>query len=372
VENDWSTKIELIVTSFESGNLPDIILGDTQTIADFADMGVLQAMSDLDPELVAEWEAKFVPETFALGWYKDKFYGWSTYVDIATFLAYNTDMVRKSGVVDDEGDAKAPLTWDELLDNCKTIQDAGYEAISLSVTNIATDMNMLEGIAYANGGRWLDEDGNVTINGPGFVDALQLYADLAPYAIAGSVGSTYSENAIQFFNGQTALYPGLSWVGVYPGILEIPANFSWNLTTFPLNPNPTGNFEPASGIMTGTFTAMITTSCENTEAALEYIDFWSQDEQLMAWNGSVQFGRIPTGIAVWESSDMQRFWPDLVVRYNEGTMFEGILPMPAFPGLNEAYESMSTAVQEVLLGVSDPQTALDGLAAKVEEIIASQ
>ena len=46
--------------------------------------------------------------------------------------------------------------------------------------------------------------------------------------------------------------------------------------------------------------------------------------------------------------------------------------MPAFPGLNESYEALGTALQEVILGVSDPQTALDKVAANLEEIRASQ
>jgi|GEM_PF-795871 len=369
VENDWSARSELVVTSFETGNLPDVIIVDTQSIPDFAAMGAIQSFSDLAPEMVSEWEDKFVPETFDLGWYQDKFYGFSTYVDIATFLGYSTEIVRKAGLVNDEGDAVGPETWDELIEYCEVLQAEGFGAIALSLTGIATDMNMIEGIAYANGGRWLDEDGNVAVSGPGFVDAVQLYADLAPYALPGAVESNYRDNAVQFFNGQAGLYPALSWVGVFNTELQIPPDFAYNLTTFPVNPNPSGNFEPASGIMTGTFCPMITTNAKNVEAALAYVDYWTQDEQVIGWNGSVQFGRVPTALVCWSSADIERFWPDLKERYDEGTLFKGVLPMPAFPGLNESYEYFGTALQEVVLGVSDAQTAMDKFADEVKEIL---
>lgn len=372
VENDWSARTEKVVTSFEAGTLPDIIIVDTQSIPDFAAMGAIQSYSDIAPDMVEAWKAKFVPETFDLGWYEDKFYGFSTYIDIATFLGYNTEMVRKAGLIDAEGDAKGPETWDEIVDYCETLEAAGYPAIALSLTGIATDMNMIEGIAYANGGRWLDENGNVAVNGPGFVGALELYEELAPYTLPGSVESNYRDNAVQFFNSQTALYPGLSWVGVFNTELQIPPDFSYGLTTFPTNPNPTGNFEPASGIMTGTTCFMVTADAQDVDTALAYIDWWTEDEQLLAWNGSVQFGRVPTGLAAWSSADIERFWPDLKAKYDAGVLFKGVLPMPAFPGLNESYEALGTALQEVILGVSDPQTALDKVAENLEEIIASQ
>ena len=36
VENDWSARTEKVITSFEAGNLPDVIIVDTQSIPDFA------------------------------------------------------------------------------------------------------------------------------------------------------------------------------------------------------------------------------------------------------------------------------------------------------------------------------------------------
>ena len=49
----------------------------------------------------------------------------------------------------------------------------------IAATKGTNDVNLWEGIAYANGCRWLNEKGDkVVINDRGCVDALQLYKDL--------------------------------------------------------------------------------------------------------------------------------------------------------------------------------------------------
>jgi len=142
------------------------------------------------------------------------------------------------------------------------------------------------------------------------------------------------------------------------------------MTIFPLNPNPSGEYEPASGIMTGTFCLMITSNCKNIEAALKYVDYWAQDEQLIGWDGSVQYGRIPTGLVCWSSENIKKFYPALKEDYDNGILFRSVMPTPSFPGLTEIQNLLSVAIQEVMLGVSEPQAALDKVAVEMETILA--
>ena len=366
IEYDWGSRVEKVVTSLEGGRLPDIILVDTQSIPDFASMGAIQAISDLDASYVKKWEERIVPEVMELGYYDNKFYGFSTYIDMATFLGYNISMVTKSGIVDTEGDPIAPATWSELVDYCKKIDARGFAPIAISGTNNVCDVNMFEGIAYANGGRWLDENGNVAVNGPGFVDTMKLYQELGNYALAGSIESNYRDNAVQFFNKQAALYPALSWIGVFNTELQMPSDFAYRMTAFPRPDAPSGKFSPTSALISGTFCPLITTNCKNTDAALKFIDYWTEDENLLAWNGSVQFGRVPSGIVCWETDGIDAYWPDLKALYNDGTLFENVEPMPAFAGLTMGQSYLAEALQEVLLGLKEPQEAMDGVAEKLQ------
>ncbi len=367
VEFDWGSRIEKVVSSHEGGRLPDIIVVDTQSIPDFANMGVIQSITDLDSSYVEKWKTRIVPEIYDLGYYDDKFYGFSTYIDMATFLGYNTDMVRKAGLVDAEGDARAPETWSEIVSYCKTIKNKGMNAIALSATSNVCDINMLEGIAYANGGRWLDDNGNVAVNGPGFVDALELYRNLYKFSLPGSLESNYRDNAVQFFNKQAALYPALSWIGVFNTELQMPSDFAYRMAAFPVPDKKSGKYSAVNAIISGTFCPLITTNCKNTEAALKFVDYWTEDKNLLAWNGSVQFGRVPSGIVCWEGADINKYWPDLKKAYDEGSLFSNVQPMPAFPGLTMGQSYLAEALQEVLLGLSEPQEALDKVAEKLQK-----
>ena len=365
VEFDWGSRIEKVVTSHEGGRLPDIIVVDTQSIPDFANMGIIQSITDLDPSYVEKWKEKIVPEIYDMGYYNDKFYGFSTYIDMATFLGYNTDMVRKAGLVHAEGEPCAPGTWSEIVSYCETLKSKGLNAIALSATSNVCDINMLEGIAYANGGRWLDDNGKVAVNGPGFVDAVELYKVLYKYALPGSIESNYRDNAVQFFNKQAALYPALSWIGVFNTELQMPSDFAYRMDAFPKPDSKSGKFSAVNAIISGTFCPLITTNCKNKEVALKFVDYWTEDQNLLAWNGSVQFGRVPSGIVCWEGGDINKYWPDLKKAYDDGTLFSSVQPMPAFPGLTMGQSYLSEALQEVLLDLATPQEALDKVAEKL-------
>jgi ABC-type glycerol-3-phosphate transport system substrate-binding protein len=137
------------------------------------------------------------------------------------------------------------------------------------------------------------------------------------------------------------------------------------MATFPTPDKVTGKYAPVSSLMTGTFCPLITTNCENTDAALAFIDYWTEDQNLLAWNGSVQFGRVPSGIVCWETDGIDQYWPDLKKAYLAGDLFKNVQPMPAFAGLTSGQSYLAEALQKVLLDVATPQEALDEVAKKL-------
>ncbi|MBV9175234.1 MAG: extracellular solute-binding protein, partial [Chloroflexi bacterium] len=171
--NDWSTKREKILAAFQAKSLPDVLLMDGQSIPDLAKLGVIQAYEDLDKSLMAKWQPSFIPEIWNSTVNDGKFYGPSPYVDMGTFLAYNKQMFQDAGI------SRAPETWDDVRDAAKKLTTSDRAGIALGWTTQTNDANTVEGIAYANGGRWLDDTGKkVMINDAGFVDTLQMFVDI--------------------------------------------------------------------------------------------------------------------------------------------------------------------------------------------------
>lgn len=125
------------------------------------------------PEVMQVWKDRIVPQVLDPGMNEGKFNGLPTYVDRATFPALDMDAMVEAGF------DLPPRSWNALRDYARAMTTADRPGIAIPTTSAPVDVNILEGIAYANGGRIFDEEtGIVTPSQTGVVDALQLYADL--------------------------------------------------------------------------------------------------------------------------------------------------------------------------------------------------
>jgi ABC-type glycerol-3-phosphate transport system substrate-binding protein len=353
-----------IIGGFQTKNLADVIIAFGQDIPDFAGLNIIQPLDDIDSKVVESWKDRIVPEIWNTCVYNGKLYAFPNYVDMGTFLAYNLEAFEEVGLKD------PPKSWSQLKSYAAKLTKPDRPGIALQATLAPVDTNIFEGVAYANGGRFLDEEkGKIMINGPGFVDALKLYDDLIKggYTNKGLTESRFWEGAHLFGEQKVAMWVGLSWL-ISPWFPADPKEFRWEGTLFPQNDKPTGRYPVAATIMDPTAAFMITTLSKNPKAALKYVDFWAQPEQLLFYDGSKEVARVPAYKACYDSADLKRVWPEWVRLYKAGELFKGSLPMPRFIGLSEAESNLAKAIQAVALGQKDPQTALDEAAKKSQEL----
>ena len=80
----------------------------------------------------------------------------------------------------------------------------GVYGVGIPGTNGTLDLQIFMGIAYRNGGRWV-EDGQVVLNGPGVVYALSFYKDLLPYAAPGLTATTGFSPLMPYFSKSSAV-----------------------------------------------------------------------------------------------------------------------------------------------------------------------
>ncbi|MBV7396860.1 ABC transporter substrate-binding protein [Mameliella sediminis] len=344
-----------ILAGFQTNRLADVIIAFGQDIPEFAGFGMIQPLDEIAPDRVQGWKDRIVPEVFESGMHDGKLYALPTYVDMASFLAINLDALEEAGF------DRPPETWDELREYAKAMTKPDRPGIAFPATTAPVDINIFEGLAYANGGRIFDEDtGKVTLNDPGVVDALQFYVDLikdGSTPAATSLTETFFRDTAQLFGqGRSAMWIGLSWLNTPWGVNE---NIRWTGVPMPKPEAPTGSYEPVNAIMDGTAMLMVSSRSKNPEAALEYVDFWSQDEQLETWGGQPEIARIPAGKAAWDNAELKEAWPNWVKAYDAGTLFEGGAPMPRFIGVSAIESALGTAIQQAVLGQKTPQEALD-------------
>lgn len=351
-----------LLAGFQTNRLADVVIAFGQDIPEFAGFGMIQPLDDIAGDRMAGWSDRIVPEVLSSGMHDGKLYGLPTYVDMASFLAINTDAMAEAGF------DRPPQTWSEVREYARAMTKPDRPGIAFPATTAPVDINIFEGIAYANGGRIFDEaSGQVTLNGPGMVDALQLYVDLiadGSTPAPTSLTETFFRDTAQLFaQGRSAMWIGLSWLNTPWGT---PEGLNWTGTPFPSPDTPSGDFAPVSAIMDPTAILMVSSRSQNPEAAMEYIDFWSQNEQLKIWGGNPEIARIPAGKAAWSEPGLAEAWPNWVESYNGGTLFEGAEPMPRFIGVSAVENALATALQEAVLGQKTAQQAMDDATAAAQ------
>ena len=359
---DWATKREKVISSFKARQLPDILVMDGPSIPDFVRLGVIQALDDVDSNMVGSWKNRFVPEIWNTTIYKGKFYAIPTYVDVTTFLTYNKAFVKTP-----------PTTWQELKNVAKNLKGKSNKIpVVIAATKGTNDVNLWEGIAYANGCRWLNEKGDkVVINDRGCVDALQLYKDVVTGGLTEDNPQEidYYKAIVLLLEESAIMSQSMSWLKAIDSEVKGSKNPDYGLTVFPKNANPTGSYPSANVIMAPTSAGMLTSQSKNVKAAMKFLNYFASQEFQAGWDGDPIPGRVPATRANWASPDVVKVYPDLVKLYNKGTLFKGALPMPAFPGLVQMESYMGEALQSVVMGQQNVQSALDRVAKKSQKVL---
>lgn len=356
---DWGTKREKVVAAYMAKKIADVLLPDGQSIPDFVGLNIITALDDIDKSMVGKWKPNFIPEIWNTTLWKGKFYAMSVYVDAAPFLGYNKKMLEDAGLTKN-GQAAPPASWTDLKADAIKLTKPNTTGFVFQASLNTNDVNIFEGVAYANGGRWVNDDGSkIVINDPGVVDALQLYADMvkANAAPKNVVQTDFAAAGTMFMNGQGAMWNCMSWIGAFAQ--GNPPKFPWGSMVFPAAEKPSGSFSPASLIMTTTLGFMVTTLSTVKQQAMQYTDFWTQPEVQKAWDGSVVWGRVPALKANWETDTFKKQNPDWYAQNKAGTFFKGALPMPMFSGLTEVEKMLSENIQKVMLGQMTPKQGLD-------------
>ena len=351
-----------LLAGFQTQRMADVVIAFGQDIPEFAGFGMIQPLDDIAGDRMAGWKDRIVPEVFSSGMHDGKLYGLPTYVDMASFLAINTDAMHEAGF------DRPPETWTELREYARAMTKPNRPGIAFPATTVPVDINIFEGIAYANGGRIYDEgSGKVTLNDAGVVDALQLYADLiadgSTPAGTSMTETKFVETAQLFAQGRVAMWCGLSWLNTPWGT---PDDLNWQGTAFPRPDVVSGSFPPVNAITDPTAILMVSARSKNPAAAVDYLDFWSQNEQLSIWGGTPEMARVPAGKEAWKQPELAKIWPNWVNSYEANTLFKGAEPMPRFIGVSVVEKSLGTAIQEVVLGLKTAQQALDDATAAAQ------
>lgn len=294
VEVNWAGREvrDILRASIDSGIQIDVVEGDMNNLA--ANLGE-EYLMDLTPYMAGtDFEASITGgmANFAKSYTSDgaSWYYIPSQPFVGT-LFYNKAIFAEAGI------DTMPKTWDEFLDCCQKIKDAGYDPITV---DDAYQQSMYgHYLAMVKGVDWVSElitdKSGALWSDPA---VLQMAEDFAELREKGYFASTVGSNVFpaaqngEFALGTAAIYYNGSWVPneVAPITGD---DFQWGAMFFPA---PENSIYPYSTYTTGCQFYGVTKTCEHPEAAVALLAEFNSVETQQALADEAQCIPVISGI----------------------------------------------------------------------------
>lgn len=356
---DYGKLNEKVTTGIASGLLPDIIQIGIGWIPPLASKGVLAPLDDygFSPDELAELYPEVALEP---GQYDGATYA-IPFITQGSQLVYRKDYFQEAGLDPD----KPPATWGELREAAikttvrasdGTLERAGFSGLVEGVRgNFSTFL-------WANGGQVFSEDNTeATFNSPEGVEALEFMDELVNTDKVVDVGfeSGAPQNPIVTGKSAIALYQNYIDCGnaevITPEVCE-------QLAYAPLPGKKKGD----SAVFLGGTLSALTQGAKNPKAAAALLRYFT-DNPDVAFSTAASVMSFPSAKSAWtdprvaEVPSAAAYISYIDVAGNEGGPITWL----------DTRNDFQPALESVLLGGEDAQTALDTLAAKADADIAA-
>lgn len=266
-------------------------------------------------------------------------------------LYWNKDLFTQAGL-DPE---KPPTTWAEEIEMAKTIKEkTGIAGYGLPAKTFDNTMHQFLHWVYTNNGSVIDAEGNITLDSPENLAALQAYKDITPWSVEGA--TAYEQNEIRaiFLDGKV----GMIQASVGAAMRLADTKINWGVTTLPLGPSATG---PGTLLITDSLAVFKGSGVE--EKAVEFAKYITSPDIQIQYEMSPAAGLTPLRPMpqVDELLKTTPFWQP----YIDGIAYGG--PEPLFTDYKGLQNVMIEMVQSVVTGTAEPADALKKAAADLEQ-----
>jgi len=314
-------------------------------------------MDDFVPAILdayGRYTTGFTPDPEAL---------WSVPYKFDIYLAqYRTDLFEEAGIVDADGIAKEPETWDELHDSLQKLQEAFPDISPLSLPLAISDPMAATFVpilaCYGGDAPSVIYDENVypLFHGPAGVEAVTMLKDLLPFQPPDALSFDYDMVNAQMAQGMAAY--AINWNAYLPVLLDPTASIIHEDVAFALTPGgPEGRFQGLGGWQMG-----ISVNSRNKEAAFQLLQFLSgktKGVELALEGGSVARYSVAQNPEVIEAFP---FYPLLIEALSDVAM------RGTDRSWTEVEMALAVGLNEILLGTVEPEEGLIETAREVFDI----
>ncbi|MEN3042686.1 MAG: ABC transporter substrate-binding protein [Fervidobacterium sp.] len=353
--NSSTERHDLYVTYLASGEKePTVLMLDVIWPAEFApyleDLSADKSYFELDKFLPGTVKAATVGgKIVAIPWFTD-----------AGLLYYRKDLLEKYGF------KNPPKTWDELVKIAKTITAKEKNIVGFVWQGARYEGLVCDFMEYliSFGGDVLDDAGNVIINSPAAVKALQFMVDLIyKEKISPQAVTTYMEEEARrkFQNGEAVFMR--NWPYAW-SLLNNPkeSKVAGKVGVAPLPAGPSGKSAATLG---GWMLGINKNATEEEKAAAKKLVKFltSYDEQLYK---AINAGQNPTMMDVYKNPELKKAAPFMVELYG---MFINAAPRPRTAKYSEISDVIQKYTHAALTQQMSPQKAIEEMAKELNKVL---
>ena len=348
------------VTNLTARNsTPDVLNVDVIWPGDFAKRGWITPLNDYFSQEEIE---QFLPDFAGAAMVDNKLFAIPLYID-GTHLFYRKDLLEKYGF-------EVPKTWEELITQAKAIMEGENNPDLVGFVNMWAKieglfMNWLS-FFYGAGGQFFDADGNLAINSPEGIKALQTMVDiLYTHKIANESILTYKpDDARVLFQQERAVFLMVQDF-VWPALTadDSPVKDKVDFTRIPyFEGHPEGHSTAIGGYLLA-----INANSKHKEEAAELIRYFtSREAQVTA---AVVGKKGPTRIAVYDEPAVAENVPviaKLGESYKVGVVRPSAQTGARYPQVSEIMQMEITAA---LHQQKTPEQALADAEAQIKALL---
>ena len=266
-------------------------------------------------------------------------------------LYWNKTLFREAGL-DPE---TPPKTWEEEIAFAKQIKEkTGIAGYGLPAKTFDNTMHQFMHWVYTNNGKVIDAEGNIVIDSPEVLAALQAYKDITPYSVEGA--TAYEQNEIRaiFLDGKV----GMIQAGSGATYRLKDTQIEWGVAPLPLGPAAQGE-----GTLLITDSLAIFSGSGVEEKAIEFAKYITSTDIQHEYElqGGAGLTPLRPGAVVDQFVANEPFWKPFI----DGIAYGG--PEPLFTDYKGFQNVMIELVQSVVTSKAEPEVALKKAAADLEQ-----
>ncbi len=339
----WDNAYDKLLTGIAARRLPDIAQMGTTWMAGFGAMGVFEELTPYIEQSDIISEDNFFEASWQTVSMQDGIYGIPWYVDVRV-------MYYRTGILKEAGYDEAPDNWEELYEITKKLSEReGNYGISL-MTN---EVQQFFPFVWQNGGKILDDEGNVVVDSPEFIKAIEYYARFFKENISpkGGGGNIIHE----FASGYTPIYFSGPWMVSMTREQTPQIDGKWDVALMPKK-------ETRTSFVGGSNWVLFNTS-KNKEDAWKFIEFMSSHENQLEWYNILS--SLPAVKSVWEEPVLAE--KPMISLFGE--QLEDARAPLTIPEYEEIAKAISRRLEEACYGVKTPEEAALAMKKDIEKIL---